>query len=262
MAKMTVLEMVQNIASALESDDVNSISDTIEAYQIAREIQTAYFLLVSALNIPTNDGLVLLDGLADTSRPNYLVLPPECKSIKWFKYDNRSQGTAGDYQEVSWLEPEDFVLRVVQNAGVGSTTLVTDFSGAQLTIKTDKNPQYWTSFDNQHIVTDSYNSALDDTLHQFKTLCFGENYNTFTIEDSFIPVLDDNLFPLLLADAKSACFFNIKQMPNPKEEKRASQQLIRAQNDLSKASPGKARARLPDYGRSRAGRQSSIRFRP
>jgi len=38
MAKKTVLDMVQDILSDMESDEVNSISDTTEALQVAQII--------------------------------------------------------------------------------------------------------------------------------------------------------------------------------------------------------------------------------
>ena len=46
MAKLTVLEIVQNILSDLNSEEVNSISDTIEADQVAEIVKTTYLDLV------------------------------------------------------------------------------------------------------------------------------------------------------------------------------------------------------------------------
>ena len=42
MAKMTVLEMVQDILNDMDSDEVNSINDTIEAQQVANTVRTVY----------------------------------------------------------------------------------------------------------------------------------------------------------------------------------------------------------------------------
>lgn len=249
---MTLLEIVQNIASTLESDNVNSISDTVESYQIALEIQTAYNELLAALNIPSDNSLILLDGLGDVTKPNYLKIPTTVNQIEWFKYDYRSQGFVGDYVTIQYLEPEDFVLRMVGNQGNSPAipyTTVTDFSGAKLTVLSASDPTYWTTFDNKYIVTDAYNSAVDATLQQSKSLCWGQNTVNFTLQDSYTPVLDDALFPLLLAEAKSACFANIKQMPAPKEEQRAHRQLIRSQNNLWKANQRKPYDRVPNYGR-------------
>ena len=43
MAKLTLLDMTQNILSALDSDPVDSIDETVEAVQVAELIKEAYF---------------------------------------------------------------------------------------------------------------------------------------------------------------------------------------------------------------------------
>lgn len=252
MAKMTLIEMVQNIASAIESDDVNSISDTVEAYQIAREIQTSYFELLARLKIPSKDGLILLDSLSDPTYPNYLKLPDGVKQVNWFKYDRQFNNIVGDYVPVTYLTPEDFVTRMVGNAGLNPATpytTITDPSGAKLTVLTAQDPTYWTTFDNTYLVTDSYNSVVDSTLQQTKSLCWGKFNTAFTFEDNYIPELDDDLFPLLLAESKSACFSNIKQMPNQKEEQRAHRQTVSAQSSFWRFDQRKPYNRVPDFGR-------------
>ena len=45
MAKMTLLEMTQNILSAMDSDAVNSIGDTVESLQVADVIVETYYEL-------------------------------------------------------------------------------------------------------------------------------------------------------------------------------------------------------------------------
>ena len=42
MAKMTLLAMVQDILNDMDGDEVNSISDTVEAEQVAQIIKTTY----------------------------------------------------------------------------------------------------------------------------------------------------------------------------------------------------------------------------
>ena len=51
------------------------------------------------------------------------------------------------------------------------------------------------------------------------------------MEDDFVPPLDANLFPLLLAESKGVCFINLKQVSSSKEEQRARRQRIRMQRD-------------------------------
>lgn len=253
---MTLLEMVQNIASAVDADDVNSISDTVEAYQIARVVEETYYEVLAALKIPSKESLIQLEGLTDTAHPNYLKIPDTVKKINWVKYDYESLGKQGDYVDVVYLEPELFIARTINNAGASNSppsTLIQDFSGAYINVVTTFNPTYWTTFDNEYLVFDSYQSSVDTTLQSSKSLSFGQNNLAFTVQDDFIPALDDDLFPLLLAEAKTAAFNNIKQMPAPVEEKRARRQLIRIQNDLWRADQRTPASKTPDYGRRRLG---------
>ena len=50
--KKTLLELVQSILSDMDSEPVNSISDSIEAEQIASVIEDTYFNFISAREIP------------------------------------------------------------------------------------------------------------------------------------------------------------------------------------------------------------------
>ena len=41
--KRTLLEMVQSILSDMDSEDVNAVSDTLEAQQVASVIEDTYY---------------------------------------------------------------------------------------------------------------------------------------------------------------------------------------------------------------------------
>lgn len=90
-AKMTLLEMTQNILSSMESDEVNSISDTVEAEQVATEIRTAYYELMSTLNQPSKKALISLEPSNDPERPNVLKIPDNVIKVDWIKYMNEPE---------------------------------------------------------------------------------------------------------------------------------------------------------------------------
>ena len=52
MAKMTLLEMTQDILSDMDSDEVNSIATTSESLQIAQIIKTAYYNIIDGRDFP------------------------------------------------------------------------------------------------------------------------------------------------------------------------------------------------------------------
>lgn len=248
MAKMTLLEMTQNILSAMDSDEVNSITDTIESTQVSEVIRETYYEIIDNLDIPSQESLILLDALTDLTKPNYLKLPDTVDHVKWIKYDYETDG-ATDYTEVSYLKPEQFLIYTTARAGQADTIEVTDFSGGRLWILNNENPHYWTTFDNTYVVFDSYNSDLDSTLQQSKSLCWGQLYPDFEMDDYFIPTLESNMFSKLLAEAKSVCFFNFKQVTNPKEEQKSRRQLVRSQNNRWKFNQRKPYDMSVDYGR-------------
>lgn len=247
MAKKTLLQLTQDILSDMTSDLVNSITDTPEAQQVAQIVCTTFEEQFSGRMIPELEGIILLEALADTAHPNYLRLPDNTLTIKWIKYNRLETGDV-DYADVTYLEPESFIERESRYASMGNFITVTDFSGAKFRIFNDQPPQFWTSFDDKTIMFDGYNAAKESTLQSSNSMCWGQKVPTVVMEDDWTPPIDDNLFPLLLAEAKSTCFTSLWGTPNPKEEQKAKRQGTRSQKHLWSLSQRKYN-RLPDYGR-------------
>jgi hypothetical protein len=253
MAKMTLLEMVQNILSALDSDEVTDINDTVESAQVAEIIKETYYEQFNNINIPSSTSLLKLDGISDTNSPNYMRFNSDVDNIKWIKYkDHRNQER---FTEVGFITPEEFLDIVLQHSASTDNVFLTTDPSSTVTyyIKTNKCPTYYTSFDNNYIAFDSYDSDYDTTLHSNNSIAYGTKNREFTVDNGFIPDIPDNLFPLLLAEAKSVCFINLKQISSSKEEQRARRQRIRMQNDQHKSKDQQRRhiADAPNYARQR-----------
>lgn len=233
MPKMTLLSMVQNILSAMDSDEVNSIHDTVESFQVAHVVKETFEEQFNNIVIPEHRNLLKLESVSDVTKPNYLKMPPNVKSIEWLKY--RNDQTYGRFMDVEFLSPQDFWERYLDfsynNEPAGSMDLITDFSGIEYYVKNNKQPNYYTMVDDLYLIFDSYDSDYDTTLQSSKSFCWGTIEPAFQLEDDYIPFIDSNLFPLLLAEAKSTCFINFKQITSSKEEQRARRQRIRMQND-------------------------------
>lgn len=246
---MTLLEMTQNILSSMDSDEVNSIGDTVESLQVAEEIRNTYYELATALKLPSNEKLLTLEPLSDPTRPNYLKIPDAIQGIEWLKYKDEY----GDYQELRYMPPEQFLRQTQWFKNNEPFIVVTDpgYNNITMNIISNKNPSVWTTFDNSLIVFDSYNSDVDSSLQESKSLASGFEVFNFQLDDDFVPELDVFRFPLLLATAKAACFVNFKQISNANEERRSRRQMVRAQNDLWRADQRRPYNRSPDYGRRR-----------
>jgi len=220
MAKLTLLALVQNILYDLNSDNVNSITDTLEATQVAHIIKTTYFDLIADNTIPEHFSLGTLTSLSSLTYPNYLQVPSSVVSIKWIKYDTHTVTSPQIvYTPIVYKNPEDFIAMSLSNDSTASNIqTVTDSSGVKLLIRNDKFPQYYTSFDDEYLVFDSYLATTETFLTSSRSTIWANYEPVFTLSDSFVPDLDSNLFPLLLAEAKSLAFVNNAQASNPKIE--------------------------------------------
>jgi hypothetical protein len=219
--KTTLLEMVQNILNDMDSDEVNSISDTVEAQQVANIIKTCYMEMISNRNWPHLRKLVQLESLSDLDKPNYLRIPKGMKELIFFKYD----ADITKMVEVKYKQPDDFLRYTsLRNSNMDVVEEIVDFSGSKLLIKNNSAPAYWTSFDDTHIVTDAYNKQAEDTLQASKTQCLAYMEPKWVHSDDAIPNLPEEAFAALEEEAKSTAFLALKQMANQKAEMKAARQ--------------------------------------
>lgn len=242
--KRTLLEMVQSILSDMDSEAVNSISDSVEAEQVASVIQDTFFNLIAARDIPEHRQLIKLTALADSTKPTHFKYPTNTRQLSRVDYDIATTGTT--YREITFVEPMVFIDRM--NQDTPSSITVTDVAGGTtLFIGNSTSPSYYTSFDDEHIVMDSYDATVESTLQNSKSRAFGYVYPTFTITDSFEPDLDDTMLPYMLAEAKSTCFSLFKSGSDPKIEQSARRLKSFVQNDMYKTKRANKR---PHYGRT------------
>lgn len=226
--KLTLLEIVQDVLNDLDSDEVNSINDTVESQQVAQIAKTCFFEQIGNRNWPHLKKLVQLEASGELSKPNYLRLPDRTKEIigQVFQYESSKLGeTKKQYVDIKYKEPDAF-LRMVssRNSDSANVEQIIDFSGTTLLTVNDKAPTYWTSFDDLYIVTDSYNSEVDDTLKKSKTQCMAVIGPEWVHTDDAIPDLPDEAFPGLLEEIKSTAFVVLKQMANQKAEQKSARQ--------------------------------------
>lgn len=224
--KMTLLEMVRDILNEMDSDDVNSISDTVEALQVAQIIKTCYMEMMANRNWPHQKKLLQAQASGTLDRPTHLKLPENVKELEFFKYDkNKTQDpTKIEYRDVMYKHPDEFLRITSTLNNSDNVKQILDFSGTPIIIKTNKAPSYWTSFDDEYMVCDSYESSIDDTLKKSKTQCLVYVNPTWVHLDNAYPEMPNEAFPALLAEAKSTAFFALKQMANEKAEQKATRQ--------------------------------------
>lgn len=257
--KRTLLEMVQSIMSDMDSDAVDSINDTVESLQVASIIRDVYEQIITDTGVPEDQTLGMLDTIAlgtYTGALNYFQIPATVERLYWMQYDIREDvADPQAYKDLDYLEPHDFIKYVNRNVTGDDTVEVTDpVSGFSYFIPNAVAPRFYTVFNDLYVAVDAINQTVDATqVLGTKTLCMFQTTPTWTMSDSFTPALDDNMFPLLLAEAKSTCFVSIKQQANPKVDKQARTQGVRLQNHKYRSQAAqKARTNStgPNYGRN------------
>lgn len=245
--KRSLLEIVRDILNDMDSDDVNSLGDTVEAMQVAQIVKSCYLEMISNRNWPHLRKLTQLEHAGDLSKPSHLKLPESIKEMEFFRYNKTDDINKIEYQDVNYKYPDEF-LRMVssRNDNTQHVETIRDYSGVDLIIINNRAPMYWTSFDDTYIVCDSYNKALDDTLKKSKTQALIYRIPQWVHTEDAIPDLPAEAFSALIEESKSTAFLTLKQMGNEKAEQKASRQnrwLSR------KAWQAKGGVRYDNYGR-------------
>jgi len=252
MGTMTSLKMVQDILSDLDSDEIASISDTLEALQVSQILETTYFEIISQRDWPHLGNVFQLTAAGSGTNPTRFQIAPTVQKIEWIKYDVKSLGaTRKDFADIKYITPSQFIERT-NNLDSTLTTVdtVTANGGIDLLIQNDKAPQFYTTFDDEFIIMDSYEVAIETFLGAAKTQAFGYTEPNYTSNsDAFVADLPAKAFPYYLSEAKSVAFNALKQVPNAKEEQRSRRQRYKMAADSDRAE--QETVIYPDYGRKR-----------
>lgn len=248
MAKMTLLEMVQDILSDMDSDEVNSINDSTESLQVAQIIKSTYYNIVDGKDFPWLKEMFQLDATGGASRPTYMTLPSTIIDLDWVKYNTKKvTDTKDKYTKVEYKLPEDFLdITDKRDSSAANIQVITDPSGIKVNVYNDRGPMYFTSFDDETLVFDSFDSGIDSYLQNSKSQCYGKRSVIFTMSDLFTPDMPVQMFSYLLNEAKSACFLTLKQLPNSKAEQNSISQKRRMSQEAWKIKKGVS---FPHFGR-------------
>ena len=256
--KKSLLGIVQEILSDMDSDEVNTIDDTVESAQVAEIVRSTYFAMISNRNWPHTRKTVQMVASGSIAHPTHMSVKEDFKELCFINYNKADKDeTRKKFTPVSWVEPDDF-LRITnkRNNDSNNVDIITDYTGVELLIGNDRHPTYYTSFDDKNLVFDSYNSEVDSTLQMSRTQAMAYVIPEWTHSDDFIPDLPAEAFIALIEESKSKCMLRIKQVQDIKAEQEASRQ----QRWLSrKAWAVNGGLKMQTYGRRR--RTSEPTFR-
>lgn len=256
MSKMTLLEMTQEILSAMDSDEVDSISDTTESFQVATLLRGVYYDLINDLDLPEHYTIFELDASGSALRPTLMTIPSTVMKLEDVKYNWKlTTEDNANYQIIEFVELQDFILRQQSlrnnDTAVGEMTFTNTYGESfEIMYRNDKMPQFFTCYDDHTLLFDSYDSDEDTTLQKSKTLCTGKILPTFTLTDLFIPTLDATQFRYYVNKAKVRAFNELKQQVNQEAIAETRRQKVITQNRMRTSPDTPPIMKLPRYGRS------------
>jgi hypothetical protein len=254
--RYTLLEMVQLILSAMDSDEVNSISDTVESNQVALLLKSVYYDIATDIRLPEHASLFELNASGDVSKPVQMTIPTNVTKLLSVKYDTKAADeTYTNHVDLKFVPFEEFYQRQLtlrnwdDTSDVGEMAIEMNGESFPLLYLNDKQPQYYTTLGEEIVLFDSYDSSIENTLQKSKTLCTGHLSPAWTMEDSFIPVLEPTQFSYLVNKAKTRAFKELKQQDNDEAAAEARRQKVIVQKRQERTPDVDPIYYMPRYGR-------------
>lgn len=239
-SKKTLLQIVRDILSSLDSEDVSSISDSVEAQQVANIVEQVYYAHVATENIPEHSGLLKITAASNSATPTHFTLGDNVKNIECLWYSTDASFT---YREIDYVDFKTFLTR---SDNISSNYDNVTVGGTNVRITNNKNPTYYTTFDDYTIIMNSYDSSIESTLQESKVRAWGYTIPVFSQTDTYIPDIDASLFPYIISESTSVAYEMLKGTVSQKMEQFARRTRARVHNDRHRVPVGNKR---PDYGR-------------
>lgn len=254
--KYTLLELVQLILAAMDSDEVDSISDTVESNQVALLLKALYYDMAVELGLPEHETMFQLDASGDVTKPVLMTVPENVTNMHWVNYDIKlTEETHVNYREVEFRPFLDFLRHTQQlreeTEDVGEMAVENNGEEFTLLHREDTHPRFYTSTDDHTLIFDAFNSDEDSTLQKSKTLCHGSVWSTFQLDDSFTPDLDPTQFSYYINRAKVRAFAELKQTAHDEAAGESRNQKVVLQKRKRKVPNVPEIRRAPNYGRKR-----------
>lgn len=249
MAKLTLIKIVQRVLNATEGDEVNDIGQGSEAESVALVAEEVYEQMMSDGDWPHLDTVTQLEALSDVTRPMVMKIPDAVSHVEDVKYDITTvSDTDTKIKDVDFREPYDF-LAIVHSRNTSESNVTSyNINGVPLFIKTDVAPTYWTTFDDELIIFDSYDISEDTTLQSSKSIVLATKETVWVASNDFVPDLPSKHFPQYLARVKAKCFNYQKQDASPFDVQEANRGKNRQKRRPKRSEESHRR---PNFGRHR-----------
>jgi len=253
MAKPTLIEIVQDILSDADGDEVNDVDDTIESTQCARVVQDSFRNIVDRYDLKIHNQVDQLTATS-ASTPTIMNRPAGMFEIREIFYDKRPEASDDpSYRKVTYMEPLRFLEMVNSRAVSDSTVTGMAMGGGSnhtINIRNDQAPTYWTQLEGyDNFVFDAYDVALEANLQTSKSLVYCTIKPTLGLTSSAVIDLPEHLMSLLRNDARAFFFDLYKDGATREVDKKQRRSEVRSQRERYIGRQQQERQSGPNYGR-------------
>jgi len=250
--RLTKLQIVQSVLNAMDSDYVTSTTETEEAQQVAQIAEECYYEFLTRTDWDFVTDIRQLEASGSgtpTDTPTTLRIPDKMADIKRLQYNvTLSTDTRTKIRDIHYMEPDAF-LRMLQARDSSASNVVAKShitTGISLLLINDKMPEYWTSFDDEYVVMDSYYASDETYVVYTKSIVEGVYYPDWASTDGAYPELPTQAFPAFVAMVRAYSFIKLRQVQSPHDERDYRAGIARLKRLGSKTNDQKAK---PKYGR-------------
>lgn len=243
---------VQRVLEKLDLDVVNSINDSQDAILIAREAEDTFYDLVNRSEWPKNKTLIKMNSVSDVNNPTCLQISEDTLYIEDFRYNvATSTDTDANFRKLEQLSNEDFMTLTLSRSDSDSDTTTATYNGVEFYVYNNQAPRYFTLFDNEYVIMDSWYETEESTVAGSKSICTGTVAPTFEVDDDYVIPMDKKMYPLFLSELTAAASMALTGVPAMEEERRRFRAISRLRRKDSKIG---MRDHRNNFGRHGTGR--------
>lgn len=230
MAIKTLLAVVQDAANSINKRIPESLDQTLETTRITniciRELEEIY----AEADWPFMKNIDQLESVSDANQPTKLKIPDNMNKVNEFIVRYRSDRVADTTQKnttLHYIHPSVFITRQqALDSSATNTTKTTTNEGTVFYVLNDRPPNYYTSFDDNFIFLNSYDSAKESTVQQVNTTVISTVEPSILREVDEIVGLPNNFYVYWQQRCRASCWADIKNKLNQREEAKARKSKI------------------------------------
>ena len=246
MAKRTILKLVQDLGEGIDSDEIDSLAETEEVVRIENILkQTVQEVLDRKTWEFMKDKVRQLDiREAGSSELNTLTIPADVTHINCLKYRDDND----KFFELRYLQACEFIdMLQSRDATQPEITAINNADGVALNVDTTQAPQFWTSFDEETITFDAYNSTsgTGNLIADSVIIADVMPVTDFTDPNAVLNI-PERMETLVFNEALVTCNYRLRQTADPRADRVARRQGISLRENEHKT---KIDTQVRTYGR-------------